>query len=89
MDEVDNVDLATLTGESLLPAWEYILRAEFGLNAISDDVELGLYYHTNLFEKEQIRDMGDCYIQVLQEMSRDPFSRFDLETLHREKQESA
>jgi hypothetical protein len=86
-EEVDNVDLAALTGEGLLPEWEYILRAEFGLNAISDDVELGLYYHSSLFAGEQIRYMGNCYIRVLQQVSRNPFGGFDLPALLREKEE--
>jgi hypothetical protein len=87
MDEVDNVNVGELTGQDLLPEWEHILRTEFGLNAITDDIELGLYYHSNLFEKEQIRYMGNCYIRVLRQIRQYPSPRFDLDALLREKEE--
>jgi non-ribosomal peptide synthetase component F len=71
-------------GEDLIPRSEYVLRAEFALNALSRDVELTLHFHANVFEKEQIEHISSCYIKVLQQVSDNPLGPCEPGSLLRE-----
>jgi amino acid adenylation domain-containing protein len=66
------------TSTDLIPVSDYTLRAEFGLNLLTDDVELTIFYHTDVLSKDYIRFTADCYLEVLRQMGENPSASCEL-----------
>ncbi|MGD2089691.1 MAG: amino acid adenylation domain-containing protein [Candidatus Aminicenantes bacterium] len=82
IDDSTNIE-STLS--DLIPVSDYTLRAEFGLNTLTDDAELTIFYHTDVLSKDDIKFTADCYLEVLQQMGENPSGSCELQQMTLEK----
>ncbi|MGD2089687.1 MAG: amino acid adenylation domain-containing protein [Candidatus Aminicenantes bacterium] len=80
----DSIDIES-TLSDLIPVSDYTLRAEFGLDVLTDDAELNLIYYEDVLSKDDIKFTADCYLEVLQQMAENPSGSCELLQMTNEK----
>jgi amino acid adenylation domain-containing protein len=69
---IDDSTGIEVTSTDLIPISDYTLRAEFGLNLLTGDIEFTIFYHTDVLSKDYINLTADCYLEVLRRLGENP-----------------